>query len=99
MTIKYPSDISRESFELIKPILLEGTQVTKPRAIDLYDVFCGLIYVLKTGCQWNMIPSDYPAKSTIFYYYQKWNKKPSACEYSLLEKALKKMRAASTSEQ
>ena len=98
MTTKYPSDISRESFELIKPILLEGMKVTKPRTVDLYDVFCGLIYILKTGCQWNMIPSDYPAKSTIFYYYHKWNQKPSACEDSLLEKALKKMCATGTSE-
>ena len=91
MKHNYPSDISRETFELVKPILLEGTKTTKPREVDLYDVFCGLIYLLKSGCQWNMIPRDYPPKSTIFYYYSKWKKKPSTCENSPFERALKKI--------
>ena len=37
----YPSDISRKQFEQISPILENARKKTKPRTVDLYDVFCG----------------------------------------------------------
>ena len=52
MSHSYPSDISREQFALVFPSLVAGRRRTKPRTVDLYDVFCGVLYVLKSGCQW-----------------------------------------------
>ena len=46
----YPSDVSREQFEAIRPLLESARKQTKPRTLDLYDVFCGVLYVLKSGC-------------------------------------------------
>ena len=40
----YPSDITREQFEIIRPILESAKKKTKPRVLDLYDVFCGVLY-------------------------------------------------------
>ena len=40
----YPSDISRKQFEHILPILESARKKTKPRTVDLYDVFCSLLY-------------------------------------------------------
>lgn len=56
----YPSDISKEQFELILPDLESAHKKTKPRKIDLYDVFCAVYYVLKSGSQWRMLPRDFP---------------------------------------
>jgi hypothetical protein len=50
MQKSYPSGVSREQFEKIRPILESSKQKTKPRKLDLYDVFCGVLYVLKSGC-------------------------------------------------
>lgn len=86
----YPSDISREVFEEIKPLLLSSRKRTRPRKVDVYDVFCGLLYLLSSGCQWNMIPSDFPKKSTVHYYFKLWSERPLETEPSLLEQALKK---------
>ena len=55
MPHSYPSDITREQFERIRPILESARRRTKPRTVELYDVFCGVLYVLKSGCQWRMI--------------------------------------------
>ncbi|WP_416258826.1 transposase, partial [Acinetobacter guillouiae] len=42
----YPSDISREAFKEIKPLLLSGRKQTRPRVVDVYEVFCALLYIL-----------------------------------------------------
>jgi transposase len=82
----YPSDISREQFAKIEPILERARKKTKPRELDLYDLFCGILYVLKSGCQWRMLPKEYPAWVNGYAYFRKWNAKrngqPSLLEYS-----------------
>jgi len=88
MSRKYPSDISREQFKKIEPILEKAKKRTKPRSVDLYDVFCGVLYVLKSGCQWRMLPSDFPKWRTCYDYFQKWSARTGG--HSLLEEALKK---------
>ena len=50
MSHSYPSDISREQFARILPTLEPVRHRTKPRTVDLYDVFCGVLYLLKSGC-------------------------------------------------
>ena len=90
MRKRYISDISREIFEKIEPMLSRGRKRTKPRQVDLYEVFCALLYLLKSGCQWDMLPSEFPKKSTVYYYFKAWKEKPSEGEPSLLEQALKK---------
>ncbi|MGC8551050.1 MAG: transposase, partial [Acidobacteriaceae bacterium] len=48
----YPSDVSREQFESIRPLLEGVRKRTKPRTVDLHEVFNAVLYVLKSGCQW-----------------------------------------------
>ena len=86
----YPSDISREQFSLILPTLESGRRRTKPRIVDLYDVFCGVLYVLKSGCQWRMLPRDFPDWRTRYKYFRQWSAQPDLAEDSILEQVLKK---------
>ena len=46
MSHSYSSDISREQFARILPYLESARRRTKPRTVDLYDVFCGVLYLL-----------------------------------------------------
>ena len=47
MEHSYPSDITREQFKIIMPILEGARKKTRPREVDLYDVFCEVLYVVK----------------------------------------------------
>ena len=85
----YPSDISREQFEQIRPLLVQARKQTKPRTIDLYEVWCAVLYLLRTGCQWRALPSDFPKWCTVHSYFAKWSE-PDANGVRLLEQALKK---------
>ena len=84
----YPSDISREQFEVIKPLLESARRKTSPRRVDLYEVFCAVLYLLRSGCQWRMLPEDFPKWRTVHSYFAIWSKPREGG--SLLEQALKK---------
>ena len=66
---RYPSDITREQFEIIRPILERARKKTKPRVADLYDVFCGVLYILKSVCQWRMLPANFPKSEVLTKYW------------------------------
>ena len=87
----YPSDITREQFEGINPILESAQKRTKPRKVDRYDVFCALLYLLKSGCQWRMLPRDFPNWKLVHYYFTVWGEKKTKNTPSVLEEVLKKI--------
>ena len=87
---EYPSDIRREEFEIIRGDLEQSRKTTKPRKVDLYDVFCAILYLLKSGCQWRMLPSDFPKWSTVYFYYAIWAEKQEDGS-TVLQNVLKKI--------
>ena len=91
MSHSYPSDISREQFARILPTLESARRRTKPRTVDLYDVFCGVLYLLKSGCQWRMLPADFPNWRTCYKYFRQWSERPGPGQDSILEQVLKKI--------
>lgn len=90
MIKNYPSNVSKEQFENIRSILENSKKKTKPRSLDLYEVFCAVLYVLKSGCQWRMLPKDFPKWQIVYYYFQVWSKN-NGKEPSVLQLILKKI--------
>ena len=90
MRKRYPSDITREKFRIIEPILLTARKKTAPRKLELYEVFCAVLYLLKTGCQWRALPNDFPKWRSVHAYFQIWSE-PIKDAPSLLERVLKKI--------
>lgn len=90
----YPSDITREKFETIRPALESVRKKTHPRTLDTYDVFNAVLYVLKTGCQWSALPHDFPKYKTVHSHFMKWSEEKSVKKKkqpSILEQVLKKI--------
>ncbi|MBI4067850.1 IS5 family transposase [Candidatus Kaiserbacteria bacterium] len=87
----YPSDISRAQFKRIRPILERSRKKTKPRELDLYDVFNALLYITKTACQWRALPKDYPDYRAVHYYFRVWSKVSKGKKESTLDVVLKKI--------
>ena len=89
MSHSYPRDISREQFARILPVLESARRRTKPRTVDLYDVFSGVLYLLKSGCQWRMLPADFPNWRTCYQYFRQWSERSGPGQDSILEQVLK----------
>ena len=63
---------------------------SKPRTVDLHEVFNALLYLLKSGCQWRMLPEGFPNWVTVYAYFAKWSA-PDQDGVSALERVLKKI--------
>lgn len=69
---RYASDASDAEWRLIAPLLPAPRRVGRPRTTDLRDVFDAILYIATTGCQWRMLPNDFPPVSTVRRYFYDW---------------------------
>ncbi|NJL20443.1 MAG: IS5 family transposase [Leptolyngbyaceae cyanobacterium SM1_3_5] len=71
----YPSDLSDAEWEILKPLLPLPKGFGHPREVDFREILNGVFYVQRTGCQWEMLPHDLPPYSTVYGYFEKWQRK------------------------
>ncbi len=90
MRASYPSDITREQFEVIRYIIESAKRVTHPRQINIYDIFCAILYRIREGCRWRSLPHDYPKWQICYYHYNEWRKSVNG-EESVLDRALREL--------
>jgi len=86
----YPSDITREQFETIRELLESARKITKPREVDLYDIFCAIQYVLREGCRWRSLPHDFPKWQNVYAYFQIWSEEDES-DRTILDRVLKNL--------
>ena len=65
--LRYESDLTDEEWALVEPLL------TPERKVCRREVLNAILYVLTTGCQWRMLPKDFPPKSTVHDYFVEWH--------------------------
>jgi len=72
----YPSDLTDAQWALIEPLLPPPKSGPpkggRPRTVDLREVVNGILYLLRTGGAWRMLPHDFPPWGTVHYYYRCW---------------------------
>jgi len=69
----YPSDLTDEQLAVLEPLLppdIEG--LGRPREVDFREVINTILYLNRSGCQWDMLPHDLLPKSTVYDYFAKW---------------------------
>jgi len=70
----YPSDLSDAEWELLKPLVPPPKPGGNTRHVDMREVINGILYVLRGGCAWRMMPHDLPNWSTVYGYFNRWSK-------------------------
>lgn len=68
----YPTDVTDEQWKLIEPFLPEAKPGGRPRKTDLREVLNALFYLVRSGCQWRMLPHEFPPWRTCYNYYRAW---------------------------
>lgn len=70
--LRYASDCRDGEWELVAPLLPPPNSVGRPRKVDLREVWNAILYVATTGCQWRMLPLEFPKVSTVRYYFYRF---------------------------
>ncbi len=70
--LRYPSDLTDREWNLIEPLLPPAKSGGRPRTTDLRAVTDAMHYIAASGCQWRMLPKDFPPVSTVRGYFYAW---------------------------
>jgi putative transposase len=70
----YASDLTNQQWQLIESLLPEQKEGGRERQVDLREIINAINYRTRTGCAWEMLPHDLPAKSTVYEYYRAWQR-------------------------
>jgi len=68
----YASDLSDEQWALIEP-LIPVYRWGRPRTLSMRGVANAILYLLVTGCQWKMLPKDYPNHNSVYDHFRRWS--------------------------
>src|SRR5215218_1345675 len=68
----YPTDLSDAEWNYIEPHLPAPNGHGRPRIHDLREILNAVFYLLKSGCQWRLLPHDFPRWPPVYHYFRKW---------------------------
>ena len=71
---RYPSDLTDDQWKRLAPLLPAAKPGGRPRSVDLREVVNGILYVLRSGCPWRMVPHDLPPWGTVWWYFRAWSR-------------------------
>ena len=70
--MRYASDLTAEELALIEPHLPQENTRGRRRKWPWEAILDGLFYLLRTGCQWRQLPSDFPPWQTVYGWFARW---------------------------
>jgi putative transposase len=72
---RYTSDLTDKQWTILEPLLLLGRSGRgRPLKYELRVIVNAILDVLRTGCQWDELPSEYPNHNTVYYHFRKWSR-------------------------
>ena len=92
----YPSDMSDAQWNIIRPLIPPAKLGGRPRAVEMRQIVNGLLYLVRGGCSWRMLPKEYGPWQTAYGYFrvfrrtEVWQKIHDALREKVRRKAGKK---------
>jgi putative transposase len=72
-TKPYDTDLTAEQFALLTPLLPRPKRTGRPPS-DLHEIVNAICYLVRSGCQWRLLPHDFPPWSTVHTWYRRWRR-------------------------
>jgi len=69
---RYPTDLTDAQWEVLAPLIPPPKRGGRPRRVEMRHVLDALFYIDRTGCQWRMLPREYPSWKTVYWYFTRW---------------------------
>ena len=69
----YETDMNDAAWAIVSPLLPAARPGGRPRTTDLRAVVDAIFYLLRTGCQWRLLPREFPVWGTVYHYFRSWS--------------------------
>ena len=70
----YPSDVTDAEWEILEPLIPAISEEAVHVKYTRREIVNGILYVLRSGCPWRLVPHDLPDWGALYYYFRKWRK-------------------------
>jgi len=70
----HDSDLTDRQWAIIAPLIPPAKPGGRPRSVDIRETVNAILYLLKGGCTWRLIPHDFPQWESVYYYFRTWQK-------------------------
>lgn len=69
---EYSTDLTDPQWKLIAPLLPKPARTGRPRTVTFREIVNGILYVVRGGCAWRLLPHDFPKWKTVYTYFRLW---------------------------
>ena len=70
----YPSDLSDAEWAILAPLVPPAKSGGRPRVVEMREIINGMLYILRAGEGWRMLPHDLPPYNTVYGYFREWRR-------------------------
>ena len=70
----YPSDLTDEQWEVLEPLVPAISPEAAYHVHERREIINAILYVLRSGCSWRMLPHEFPAWGTVYHYFRQWHR-------------------------
>jgi putative transposase len=70
----YATDLTDAQWAILQALLPPAPGGGRPRTTDMREVVNAILYVLRTGCAWHLLPHDFPPAGTVYDYFNQWRR-------------------------
>ena len=69
---RYPTDLTNEEWERVRPLLPRPARRGRKRNVDLREILNAIRYLARAGCGWRMLPRDFPPWQTVYWWFRRF---------------------------
>ena len=70
----YPSDLTNSQWAVIEPMIPDAAPGGRPRRAPKREIVEAILYLLRAGCSWRLLPHDFPPWQTVYCYLRRWER-------------------------
>jgi transposase len=70
----YPSDLTDAQWDVLQPLIPAIAPDAAYQVHERREIVNAILYVLRSGCPWRLLPHEFPAWGTVYYYFRRWQR-------------------------
>jgi transposase len=69
---RYATDLTDREWALLAPLIPAPKPGGRPAVHDRRELVNAMLYWLRAGCAWRLLPHDFPPWQTVYHYWRVW---------------------------